>query len=177
MDTFKELINRLELTDDNRLVLDTVPMVLMPRWFFVGILKRVVAEAGNETAANVYYQAGYEGAYNWSKVQIDKGLSGSAVMEQYLGSMTSRGWGRFEIVILDEANGRGVFRLHNSALALELGRTEAVSCLWVPGALAGSMQVISGLQDDSLKIRGREVQCLSTGAPYCEYIVEPEVKD
>jgi len=177
MDSFKELINRLELTDDNRLTLDTVPMVLMPRWFFVGILKRVVAEAGVDAAAKIYYQAGYEGAYNWSKVQIDKGLSGSAVMEQYLGSMTNRGWGRFEIISLDEANGRGVFRLHNSALALELEQTEVVSCLWVPGALAGSMQVISGLKDDSLKIRGREVQCLSTGAPFCEYIVLPETEN
>jgi len=174
MDTFEELINRLELTNDNRLVLDTVPMVLMPRWFFVGILKRVVAEAGADTAARIYYQAGYEGAYNWSRVQTDKGLKGSAVMEQYLGSMTSRGWGRFEIISLDEANGRGVFRLHNSALALELDRTEAAGCLWVPGALAGSMQVISGFEDDSLKIRGREVQCLATGAPYCEYIVGPD---
>jgi predicted hydrocarbon binding protein len=151
-------------------------MVLMPRWFFVGILKRVVAEAGADTAANIYYQAGYEGAYNWSKVQIDKGLRGSAVMEQYLGSMTSRGWGRFEIISLDEANGRGVFRLHNSALALELGQTEVASCLWVPGALAGSMQVISGHKDASLKVRGREVQCLSAGAPFCEYIVAPETE-
>ncbi len=111
MDTFRELINRLELTDDNRLILDTVLMVFMPRWFFVGILKRVVAEAGTDTAAKIYYQDGYEGAYNWSKVQIDKGLRGSAVMEQYFGSMTSWGWGRLEIISLDEANGRGVFRL------------------------------------------------------------------
>lgn len=61
MDTFKELINRLELTENKRLVLDEVPMVLMPRWFFVGIMKRVVAEAGSQIAAKIYYEAGHEG--------------------------------------------------------------------------------------------------------------------
>ncbi len=103
METFKELTKRLELGENNCLKLDTVPMILMPRWFFVGIMKRVVTEAGPDVASKIYYAAGYEGAYNWSKVQIDKGLSGSAVMEQYLGSMTSRGWGRFEIISLHEA--------------------------------------------------------------------------
>jgi len=174
MDIFKELINRLELTEDKRLVLDTVPMVLMPRWFFAGIMKRVTAEAGPDIAARIYYQAGYEGAYNWSTVQIEKGLKGSAVLEQYLSSMTHRGWGRFEIISFEETSAQGVFRLHNSALALELGRTGEAGCLWVPGALAGCVQVILEHNQNPLKVRAREVQCLSTGKPFCEYVVEPE---
>jgi predicted hydrocarbon binding protein len=173
MDTFKELISRLELTDNKRLVLDEVPVVLMPRWFFVGIMKRVVAEAGSQIAAKIYYEAGHEGAYKWSKVQIEKGLKGSAVLEQYLNSMTSRGWGRFEILNFDEEEGQGNFRLHSSALALEQGRTGESVCLWVPGAMAGSMQAILEYHGSELKVRGQEVQCLSTGQPFCEYIVEP----
>jgi predicted hydrocarbon binding protein len=176
MDTFKELINRLELTDNNQLELDTVPMILMPRWFFVGIMQRVVAEAGSDTASKIYYAAGYEGAYNWSKVQIEKGLRGSDILQQYLGSMTHRGWGHFEILHFDESTGRGSFRLHNSALALELGRAGEAGCLWVPGALAGSMQVILEHNGSALKVRGKETQCLSTGGPFCEYIVEPAAR-
>ncbi len=173
METFRGLIKRLELTAENRLVLDEVPMALMPLWFFAGIMKRVETAGGRGAAAKIYYEAGYEGAYKWSKVQIENGLQGSAVLQQYLSSMTSRGWGRFEIVSLDENRGRAVFRLHHSALALEQGRTDEASCLWVPGAMAGSMQAILDGSDSQLKVAGKEIQCLSTGKPFCEFIVEP----
>lgn len=173
METFMELIRRLELTAENRLVLDNVPMVLMPLWFFAGIMKRVEAEAGPGIVAKVYYDAGYDGAYRWSKVQIENGLKGSAVLEQYLNSMTNRGWGRFEIASLDEIGGRAIFRLYNSAMALEQGRTDAARCLWVPGAMAGSMQAILESSGSVLKVGGREVRCLSTGQPFCEVVVEP----
>jgi predicted hydrocarbon binding protein len=173
METFKELINRLELSENNCLVLDTVPMILMPRWFFVGIMKRVVAEAGPQIASRIFYTAGYEGAYNWSKVQIEKGLRGFDIIKQYLGSMTNRGWGRFEILKFDDAKGQANYRLHNSALALELGKTGKASCLWVPGALAGSMQAVLESKGNPLKVRGKELRCLATGEPFCEYTVEP----
>ena len=173
METFEELIKRLKLTEENRLVLDEVPMVLMPLWFFVGIKKRVGAEAGSERVAKIYYDAGYEGAYKWSKVQIENGLKGPAVLEQYLNSMTNRGWGRFEISSLDENKGRAIFRLQHSAMALEQGRTEEASCLWVPGAMAGSMQAVLESNGSPLKVSGKEVRCLSTGHSFCEFIVEP----
>lgn len=171
---FKELINSLELTEDNRLMLGTVPMILMPRWFFVGIMNRVVERAGRETAAGIYYDAGYQGAYDWGKVQLEAGLTGRAVMEQYLGSMTSRGWGRFEIVAMDIPAGRGTFRVHDSALALELGAAGAEACLWHPGAMAGCFQVILDHQGIDLKVRGRETSCLAHGAACCESVVEPD---
>jgi predicted hydrocarbon binding protein len=173
METFMELIKRLKLTEENRLVLDEVPMVIMPLWFFVGIKKRIGAEAGPRVVAKIYYDAGYEGAYKWSKVQIENGLKGSAVLEQYLNSMANRGWGRFEISSLDENNGRAIFRLHHSAMALEQGETEEASCLWVPGAMAGSLQAILESNGSPLKVGGKEVRCLSTGQPFCEFIVEP----
>jgi len=169
----RELLSHLKLTEDNRLDLDGVAMILTPRWFFVGIMKRVVAEAGPEVAARVFYQAGWEGAYNWAKVQIERGLDGRAVVAQYLGSMTYRGWGRFEIVSFEEAQGRGRFRFHNSAVALEWGQTGDQVCLWVPGAMAGAFQAVLDRTGRGLKVRGREVECLSQGQPHCEFVVEP----
>jgi predicted hydrocarbon binding protein len=171
--TFQELKDKLELTLDSRLMLGSVEMILMPRWFFVGIMKRVVREAGKEAATRIYYGAGYEGAYNWGQVQIEQGLSGREVMEQYLGSMTHRGWGRFEIVDLDLERGRGLFRFHNSAVALEYGSREDEVCLWVPGALAGAFQVILDQKESGLKVQGREKGCLAQGEEYCEFVVEP----
>jgi predicted hydrocarbon binding protein len=153
---------QLVLTDENRLVLGNVAMILMPAWFFSGILKRTVEKAGYDLAAQVYYDAGFDGAYQWGKVQIEAGLKGRQIMEQYLGSMTHRGWGRFEIM-----------RLSKSAVALAHGPTDHPMCLWVPGALAGAMQVILDDAKRPAKVIAREQQCLSQEADYCEFVVEP----
>lgn len=173
-DELKGLTDQLELTDDDRLQLGPVAMVLMPRWFFVGIMRRVIDRTGLETASAIYYDAGWEGAYNWNKAQMDLGLEGRAVMEQYLGSMTTRGWGRFEIKAWEPDKGRGEFLWHNSAPALEMNFTGQPICLWGPGAMAGGMQAIIDAAGLEMKVVGREVDCLSAGADRCRIVVEPE---
>ena len=175
MDAFQELKDKLELTPDNHLLLEGVPMILTPRWFFVGIMKQVIEQAGPEIAQRIYYEAGFDGAYKWCNVQIGKGLGGRSVMEQYLGSMTHRGWGRFEIVSLDETQGRGLFWFYESAMALEYGRSGHGGCTWVSGAVAGGVQAILNHAGSDLKVRGRETKCLSEGKPHCEFVVEPAV--
>jgi predicted hydrocarbon binding protein len=176
MNPFQQLKDRLKLTEDNQLMLDRVPMILTPRWFFVGIMKRVVDTAGKDIASKIYYEAGYDGAYGWGMVQIKNGLSGREVMSQYLDSMTYRGWGRFEIVDFEEDNGKGRFRYYNSAVSLELGPGEDPVCFWVPGALAGCFQAILENAGSNLKARGLEINCLSQGQPFCEFLVEPVTK-
>ncbi len=175
MSELKELLDQLELNDDNRLMLGEVAMIMMPAWFFSGILKRVKDYAGKEVASKVYYNAGWEGAYNWSKVQMERGLTGRDVMAQYLGSMTVRGWGKFEIVEFDQAAGKGLIRYHNSAVALQQGNIGEEVCLWVPGAMAGAFQAILEEEGIDLKVRGRETGCLSQGKDFCEFVVEPMV--
>jgi len=173
MDPFQDLKNQLVLGDDNRIMLGSVAMILMPAWFFTGIVQRVVKEAGPETAAKVYYDAGYDGAYQWGKVQIEAGLSGREIMEQYLGSMSHRGWGRFEILKFDAERGNGRFRLYNSAVALSYGVVNQAVCIWVPGALAGAMQVILDHAGKEIQVKGREAQCFSQGQTHCEFVVQP----
>jgi len=173
MDPFQDLKNQLVFSDDNRVMLGSVAMILMPAWFFTGIVQRVVKEAGPDTAARIYYDAGYDGAYQWGKVQIGAGLTGREIMEQYLGSMSHRGWGRFEIVKFDDNSGDGRFRLYNSAVALSYGVVDETVCIWVPGALAGAMQVIVDHAQKEIRVTGREAQCFSQGQTYCEFVVEP----
>jgi predicted hydrocarbon binding protein len=173
MAQFEELKNQLVLSGDNRLMLGSVAMILMPAWFFSGIVQRVVTEAGSETAAKIYYDAGFDGAYQWGQVQIEAGLTGREIMEQYLGSMTQRGWGRFEIVKFDANRGQGLFRLHNSAVALSYGVVNQAVCIWVPGALAGAMQVILDHAEKEIQVKGKEIQCFSQGATHCEFAVQP----
>lgn len=173
MNDFHGIQDQLVLTDDNRLLLGKVAMILIPAWFFSGIMTRIVEEAGYDGAAKIYYEAGFEGAYKWGKVQIEAGLNGREVMEQYLSSMTHRGWGRFEIVRFDESSGEGLFRLYNSAVASEFGPTDQPACLWVPGAMAGAMQVIMDQAGRPVKVIARELRCLSQASDYCEFSVEP----
>jgi hypothetical protein len=173
MNEFESMKARLRLSADDRLLLDEVPMILTPRWFFVGIMKRVMSVAGPEAARRVYYDAGFDGAYSWGRKQIEKGLTGRAIMEQYLGSMTIRGWGRFEIVQFDEERGTGQFRFFHSAVALEWEKAEFETCLWAPGAIAGAIQVILDHRGIDLKARAIEKKCLAQGQPFCEFWAEP----
>jgi predicted hydrocarbon binding protein len=94
-------------------------------------------------------------------------------MEQYLGSMSHRGWGRFEILKFDASRGNGRFRLYNSAVALSYGVINQAVCIWVPGALAGAMQVILDHAQKEIQVKGREAQCFSQGQSYCEFVVQP----
>ena len=173
MNDLNRIKEQLLLTDEYRLELGQVAMILMPAWFFSGIMKRIVQEAGYDVAAKVYYDAGFDGAYQWGKVQIEAGLKGVQIMEQYLGSMTHRGWGRFEITQIDDTNGNGLFRLYNSAMALDKDPSGHPMCLWVSGAIAGAMQVILDHAGRHLTVIARERQCVAQEADYCEFVVEP----
>jgi len=94
-------------------------------------------------------------------------------MEQYLGSMSHRGWGRFEIVEFDANRGQGRFRLFNSAVALSYGVVSQAVCIWVPGALAGAMQVILDHTGKETQVKGRETRCFCQGQTHCEFAVQP----
>jgi predicted hydrocarbon binding protein len=173
MDDFTRIKEQLVLTGENRLMIGPVAMILMPAWFFSGIMKRVVQEAGYDRAAKIYYEAGFDGAYRWGKVQIEAGLTGRQIMEQYLGAMTHRGWGRFEIIRFDDTAGSGLFRLYHSAVALENAPADRPACLWVPGALAGAMQVIMDHAERRTRVIAQERRCLAQAADCCEFVVEP----
>ena len=174
MEEFDLLKSRLVFTDDYCLKLDTVPMVLMPRWFFVAIKKQVEKLGGEQISRKVFYEAGYEGATLWAQTQIrEAGLSGKAIMEQYLGSASLRGWGRFSILSFEMDAGKGHFRLYHSAVAEETGRRAGPVCDHLPGSLAGAFQAILDYGGKTLKVIGRELKCKSQGEQFCEFIVEP----
>lgn len=174
MEAFHELKEALVLDENNRLMLGDVPMLLIPRWFFAGIHQRVVAAVGLDAAAKIYSGAGFEGAYNWCRVQIEKGLTGRAVLEQYLDSMSHRGWGKFEIVEYDQEQGSSKIHYENSALALETEPSEHPVCAWFCGALEGAMQAIA--EDTQLSQKNflaSETSCLAQGNSCCLFIVNP----
>ena len=170
-ETFDELKGSLDLTDEQRLMLDTVPMVLMPRWFFVAIKKQVQKLCGPDAARRVLYEAGWEGAQKWARVQMESGLNGRAVMEQYMNSAGLRGWGNLKVSEYDEEAARVVVKLYNSSVAEETGVAEGCVCDHLPGSIAGAMTAILEHKGIKRDLVGKEVQCLSGGASHCIFEV------
>lgn len=171
---YQNLKSRLNLTQEQRLMLDSVPMVLLPRWFFVAIKRQVEELCDPETARQVYYRAGWEGATKWVQVQMEQaGLSGRAVLEQYMNSASLRGWGRLKITEYDEAAARVVVTLFNSAVAEESGQTGRAVCDHLPGSIAGAFHAILEKTGRPKKLAGREISCLANGDDRCEFRVGP----
>jgi predicted hydrocarbon binding protein len=164
----------LNLTPEQRLMLDSVPMVLMPRWFFVAIKRQVEELCAPETARQVYYRAGWEGATKWVQAQMDQaGLSGRDVLEQYMNSASLRGWGKLKVTEYDEDAARVVVTLANSAVAEEIGQTDRAVCDHLPGSIAGAFHAILQRAGRPKKLSGRETNCLAKGDDHCRFEVGP----
>lgn len=172
---YHHLISRLKLTSEQRLMLDTIPMVLFPRWFFVSIKQQIEKQCNLDTARKIYYEAGWEGAVKWTKNHIETaGLSGRALLEQYMNSAGLRGWGKLTITEYDEQTSRVVVTLANSAVAEEMGHAGRTVCDHLPGSIAGAFQTIlitSGA--GTKKVVGRETRCLANGDDMCVFEVTP----
>ncbi len=174
MDAFKGLKRKLKLDSKHRLLYGVVPMILTPRWFFVNVQKELEMAGGLKLAKEVYYRAGFESAYKYCQTQRKvQNLTDIRTIQEYLNSMSVRGWGSFEIVQLDEEMGRGIFRLYESAFGEEYGLKGRAVCHWMPGAMAGTVQEVMDSQDLSLQVRGKETKCKAKGDEYCEFVVSP----
>ena len=174
MDPFKNLKGKLKLDDRHQILYGVVPMILTPRWFFVNVQKELEKTAWVKLAREVYYRAGFESAYKYCQTQRKVGrLAGIETVRGYLSSMSIQGWGRFEIVELDEQRGKGTFRIYRSGFSEEYGSVKRTVCHWVPGAMAGAVQEVIDAQGILLRVKGRELKCRSKGDPCCEFVVSP----
>lgn len=168
------LAAKLKLTPEHRLMLENVPMVLMPRWFFVAIKQQLEQLCDAQTARQVLYRAGWEGATKWVNEQMTrKGLEGRAVMEQYMASASLRGWGNLKITAYDETVARVTVTLTNSAVAEENGQVGRTVCDHLPGSIAGAMQSILAHAGTQRKLIGRETKCIAKGDKHCVFEIGP----
>ncbi|MCF8112258.1 MAG: membrane dipeptidase [Desulfotignum sp.] len=169
--SYQDLKSRLKLTPEQRLMLDSIPMVLFPRWFFVSIKKQIETRCDLDTARQIYYQAGWEGAVKWTEKHIETtSLSGRALLEQYMDSAGLRGWGKLTITEYDKQIPKVVVTLANSAVAEEMGRIGRNVCDHLPGSIAGAFQTILNTTGPrSRKVVGREIKCLANGDDMCVF--------
>lgn len=144
---------------------DGLPMIYMPRHFFVNNHIAAAQALGRERHAAALYRAGHHSAYFWCQQEAaTHALSGMAVFGHYLKRLSQRGWGRFSIVSADAPGGRAQIRLEHSIFVLAQGtagvaRERAKLCYLFSGWFAGAMDWVLETGGSALRTASAETQC------------------
>lgn len=155
---------------------DGMPMIYMPRHFFLNNHRAVEEGLGRDVYAKLLYDAGYRSAWQWcDREAVTHALRGVDVFRHYMKRISQRGWAQFSIVSVDEKTGAAVVRLDHSVFTYgqekPTGRRVCYMFAgWFPGALEWAAQDM-GL---NWKLTSEETQCAADGAhDHCLFEVAP----
>jgi predicted hydrocarbon binding protein len=155
---------------------DGLPMIYLPRHFFVNNHRAVEEVLGVELNAAQLYSAGYKSAWTWcEKEAATHGLRGLDVFRHYMKRISQRGWGRFTIEQLNERTGAATVRLDHSVFVQEYGRNIGRRvCYMYAGWFPGSLEWAG--RDGGLhwKLACDEAQCAAEGQhDHCRFVTQP----
>lgn len=150
---------------------DGLPMLYLPRHFFVNIQQTVEAAIGVAAFRALMYGAADLSALQWSRIEArTHGLTPVETFRHYLKRLSQRGYGQLEITALDEAAGTAEVTIRNSAYALAYGPgTGRCVCTMFEGSFAGGMRYVLEMAGRSAEPACREVACAAAGAPECRF--------
>jgi hypothetical protein len=151
---------------------DALPMIYVPRHYFVNLQTAMAQVLGDEAYHARMYEEGRKAAFEWcAGVSKASGMRGLDVFHHYMRRLSQRGWGLFHPEHVDLAEGSARIRLENSIMALHLGQTGRRQCVmyagWGPGALAWAAHDMG----TPLTLTGEETQCASQGHAHCMFEV------
>ena len=154
---------------------DGLPMLYVPRHFFINNHIAVEEALGLEIYAKALYDAGYKSAWYWcEKEAVTHGLVGDDVFLHYMNRLSQRGWGMFETEILDIPAGRARIRLDHSAFVYQLGAVNKKVDYMYTGWFAGAIDQIAESLGYPIKTVARQIQCAAEiGCDYGVFEVEP----
>ena len=139
---------------------DALPMLYVPRHFFVNNHLGIEAELGPEKYAEVLYKAGYKSAYYWCEKEGEAhGIAGEALFEHYMQRLSQRGWGFFITEQLDLKQGTAKVRLENSAFVYQVGQVNRKVDYMFTGWFAGAMDQIANTLGFPVKTQAQQTQC------------------
>ena len=156
---------------------DGLPMIYVPRHFFVNNHVAIESALGAEPYARQLYEAGFESAYAWCEHESrTHGLHGIEVFHHYMQRLSQRGWGRFTVQEVDAVSGQARVRVDYSVFVLQLGANAGRKvCYMFTGWFPGALTWVSRSLGHALNLRARERQCGADGSGYCVFEVTPEV--
>ena len=142
---------------------DGVPMILVPRHFFLNNHLAIESALGTDKYAELLFAAGHKSAYVWCEKEAKThGLEGVEVFHHYMKRLSQRGWGQFSVESVDAQTGRARVQIHHSVFALE--RKKAKSCYMFCGWFPGALEFVGGKK---LKLTSTEIQCAAEGHAHC----------
>jgi predicted hydrocarbon binding protein len=154
---------------------DGMPMILVPRHFFVNNHVAIEAALGVEEYARLLFEAGHRSAYVWCEQEArTHGLTGVEVFHHYMRRLSQRGWGQFTVESLDAGDGQARVSVANSAFVLAHRGAPRRTCYMFRGWFPGALEVVGTLLGTRLKLDAEEVQCAAEGVhERCVFEVTP----
>jgi Domain of unknown function (DUF5943)/V4R domain len=158
---------------------DSLPMIYVPRHFFVNNHVEVEAALGRAAYAKSLYTAGHRSAYFWcEKESATHQLRGLDVYEHYLKRLSQRGWGLFSFERADAKTGYAQIALKHSVFVLAQGIagvpvTRDKVCYLFAGWFSGAMDWAAKDTGADVKSTSAETQCAAEGFEHCRFTVTP----
>jgi predicted hydrocarbon binding protein len=144
---------------------DGIPMILMPRHFFLNNHLAIEKELGVEKYSKLLYDAGYKSAYVWCEKEAGThGLKGIEVFHHYMKRLSQRGWAQFKVESVNAATGEARVQVRHSVFAAEKSGKKA--CYMFRGWFPGSLEFATGRKNS---LKSEELQCAAEGADYCVF--------
>ena len=158
---------------------DALPMLYVPRHFFVNNHRGIEDVLGADAYAEILYKAGYTSAWHWCEKEAQcHGLEGVAVFEHYMKRLSQRGWGLFSFDEVDARSGHARIRLEHSVFVLAQGIAGVpVSrdkvCYLFAGWFSGAMDWVGQATGQTWKTHSEETRCAAEGHAHCVFTVTP----
>lgn len=152
---------------------DGLPMLYVPRHFFVNNHAAIESALGRDHYAEHLYHAGHKSAYFWcEKEAVTHNMSGLDVVEHYLKRLSQRGWGQFAFEHVDKETGSASISLNNSAFVLAQHNTHGKSCYMFSGWFSGAMDWFAHSTGRTYHTTSSETQCACEGSLHCVFSVK-----
>ncbi len=143
---FEEIRACLEINDAGRVLLKGQEMVLLPRHFFRYILREVGLRAGKPVFDEIFYKAGYDGAFTFcTRYREINECSPREAVKGYLAEMSVRGWGAFDIERFNADKGILQVAVKGSALMPD-GDLPSGHLIW-KGAMVGAVRSLPNMPE------------------------------
>ncbi|MBI4176785.1 MAG: hypothetical protein HY516_00295 [Candidatus Aenigmarchaeota archaeon] len=143
-------------------------LTILTHRFMIIPVKVITSITKNAPEAKKYlYYGAKEGGVDFAEALIKsfKLDSVQKLEELLINTFNLGGWGDLEIVKNDMQNKLAIFRIKNSAMALEYGKSSEAVCHTNRGFLAGGASRVYGADMDCI-----ETKCISAGDTVCEFI-------
>ena len=154
---------------------DGLPMIYMPRHFFVNNHLAVEAALGQKVYAEQLYAAGHKSAWDWcEKESVTHQIGGIDVFYHYMKRISQRGWGQFTPMLFNSDTGSCDVRLEHSVFVEQCGADAGRDlCYMYSGWFAGSLEWVGRATKQNYSLSAHEERCAANGGEHCLFEVRP----